>query len=116
MPNTPKDQDLSAAASAAGGLPEQPLPSFLSTMTLDKGGYVMPKHQVERFQDLLEGYSTIRQIARVDTVKTDHFEILTDENTADCGWVTEIQDRPSTGLENARLDALASRSHLCPGS
>lgn len=96
MPNTPQDQSLAAAAASAG-LPAQPLPSFLSTMTLDKGGYVMPKHQVERFQDLLTGYSTIRQIARVDTVKTDHFEILTDENTADCGWVTETQDRPSTG-------------------
>ena len=47
----------------------------------------MPKHQVQRFQDLLTGYSTLRQIARVDTVKTDHFEILIDENTADCGWV-----------------------------
>lgn len=87
-------------------LPVQPLPSFLSTLSLEKGGYVMPKHQVERFQDLLTGYSTLRQIARVDTVKTDHFEILTDENTADCGWVTETQDRPTTGTPSLKTQKI----------
>lgn len=94
------------AQAVPAALPAQSLPSFLSTMTLDKGGYVMPKHQVERFQDLLTGYSTLRQIARVDTVKTDHFEILTDENTADCGWVTETQDRPTTGTPSLKTQKI----------
>jgi len=66
----------------------------------------MPKHRVERFQDLLTGYSTLRQIARVDTVKTDHFEILTDENTADCGWVTETQDRLTTGTPTLKTQKI----------
>lgn len=101
MPN----EDAPAQPNAAP-LPPQPLPSFLSTLSLDKGGYVMPKHQVERFQDLLSGYSTLRQIARVDTVKTDHFEILTDENTADCGWVTETQNRPSTSTPTLKTQKI----------
>ena len=76
--------------------PQSVLPSFLSSQPLEKGGHLIPDHQTQRFQSLLDDYSILRKLARVDTVNTDHFELLKDENTADCGWVSELADRNET--------------------
>lgn len=94
------------AAQSSEPMPQQVLPSFLSTAVLEKGGLLVPKEQMVRFQNLLMGYSTIRQLANVTTVNTDHLDIITDENTADCGWVTETQDRPTTNTPSMKTQKI----------
>lgn len=65
----------------------------LSTGKDEKGGYLVPKHIVTKFQELLEEVSPIRKVAKVDTISTDSIEILKSNGDADCGWVQETDLR-----------------------
>lgn len=68
----------------------------LTTQKDETGGYLIPQQTTARFYDFLNEYSTIRKLARVDTVSTDSLELLTQKEEADAGWVQEIEERPET--------------------
>ncbi|USO02780.1 MAG: phage major capsid protein [Alphaproteobacteria bacterium] len=45
---------------------------------------------------MLEDISPIRKVARVETISTDSYELLSNEQDADCGWVQETEERRVT--------------------
>lgn len=63
---------------------------------VDGGFFVSPEMSSEIQTKVFES-SPIRQLASVQLISTDSFEILHDLDEADSGWVGEIQARPETG-------------------
>lgn len=68
----------------------------LSSGKDEKGGFLIPKSIALRFQKMLDEYSILRRLARVETISTDTLDILKDQGEADCGWVHEMDFRPIT--------------------
>lgn len=72
------------------------LAQTLSTQQDEKGGFLVPKPIAIRFQTMLDDFSPLRKIARVETISSDSLELLKDKGEADCGWVHETEKRHAT--------------------
>jgi len=62
------------------------------------GGYLVPYPMVEHIQGQMLTASVIRSLARVTTITGDTLELLLEKGKSDVGWVSEVAERPETGM------------------
>lgn len=66
------------------------------------GGYLLPASTQGAMVTKLYEQSVMRQIADVQSIGTDKFEFVVDDDEADAGWVSELGSRSDTGTPQVR--------------